>query len=101
MMDADTPCHCPRCRWLGTLHDTHEYRPMDADFNELPPRNVCPRCAPEVEVQTLGQKGLDGLRREHSLLQKGSFYRNHASDKDERRAQIERFFEHIQQPHDA
>ena len=97
-MDTDTPCRCPRCGWLGTIHDTHEYRPTDADCNELQAINVCPRCAPEIEVQVLRQKGLDGLRREHSLLQKGSFYRNHAAEKDERRAQIARFFEHIHQP---
>jgi hypothetical protein len=48
-MTPDTPCRCPRCGWLGTVHDAHEYHP-----DELQTLNVCPRCAPEIEVQTLG-----------------------------------------------
>lgn len=96
---SETPCKCPRCGWLGTFHDAHEYRPTDADFNELEPINVCPRCTDEVEVQTLGQKGLDGLRTRHALLLKGSYAKDATADeRDEERRHLERFFEHIGQP---
>jgi hypothetical protein len=97
MTTTRTPCRCPRCGWLGTLHDTHEYRPTDADFNELQAVNVCPRCAPEIEVQMLRQKGLDALRHEYALLLKPG-YTGKGGERDERRDQIERFFEHIDQP---
>jgi hypothetical protein len=89
VIDRDDPCWCPRCGWLGTVHDAHEYRP-----DELQALNVCPRCAPEIEVQTLGQKGLDGLRQEYRLLLKTGY--QYEGDKAERRAQLERFFEHIE-----
>ena len=82
MTTTRTPCRCPRCGWLGTLHDTHEYRPTDADFNEL---------------QMLRQKGLDALRHEYALLLKPG-YTGKGGERDERRDQIERFFEHIDQP---
>lgn len=85
----DTPCQCPRCGWLGTLHDTHE---LQSD----PPQNVCPQCATETAVQTLAQKGLDALREEHRLLPKMSYAKHlSAQERQERMAQLERFFEHI------
>ena len=56
-MDAATPCRCPRCGWLGTIHDAEAYQPLA----HLEPLNICPRCATETEVQPLGQKGLDGV----------------------------------------
>lgn len=81
------------------MHDTHEYRPTDTDFNELDAIYVCPRCAPEIEVQKLGQKGLDGLRQEHSLLLKDSYQKDATTEaKNERRSHLARFFEHIGQP---
>lgn len=89
-MTPDTPCRCPHCGWLGTVHDAHEYRP-----DELQTLNVCPRCAPEIEVQTLGQKGLDGLRQEYRLLLKPGYQA--VGDRAEQRAQLERFFAHIGQ----
>lgn len=99
MHDDEKPCQCPRCGWLGTMHDTHEYSPTDADFNELDAINVCPRCAPEIEVQTLGQKGLDALRQEHHLLLKGSYQKDATiEERNERQRYLERFFEHIHQP---
>ena len=27
-MDADKPCRCPRCGWLGTIHDAEAYQPL-------------------------------------------------------------------------
>lgn len=90
-MDAETPCRCPRCGWLGTIHDSDLFKP--AAGVEL---NVCPRCAPEIEVQPMGQKGLDALRREYGLLLKPGF--NCGGDRGERRVQLERFFEHIGHP---
>lgn len=99
MHDDEIPCQCPRCGWLGTMHDTHEYRPTDADFNELDAIYVCPRCAPEIEVQKLGKKGLDGLRQEHTLLLKGSYQKDATTEaRTERQSYLERFFEHIDQP---
>ena len=68
-MDADKPCRCPRCGWLGTIHDAEAYQPLA----HLEPLNICPRCATETEVQPLGQKGLDALYREYALLLKGSY----------------------------
>ena len=65
-MDAATPCRCPRCGWLGTIHDAEAYQPLA----HLEPLNIRPRCATETEVQPLGQKGLDGLYREYALLLK-------------------------------
>lgn len=91
MTTTRTPCRCPRCGWLGTLHDTDDYWPTTGD-----PFSVCPRCEPEVEVQKLGQKGLDELRHEYALLLKPG-YTGRGGDRDERRAQIERLFEHIDQ----
>lgn len=88
-MDRNAPCTCQRCGWLGTLHDSHE---LQSD----PPQNICPRCATKTVVQLLGQKGLDRLRREYKLLPKMSYGRNMTpEEKTERRAQIERFFAHI------
>lgn len=84
-MDANTPCRCPKCGWLGTLHDLASLAPLD----------ICPRCTPETKVQPLGQKGLDALRHEYALLLKPGY--TGRGDRDERRAQIERFFEHIGQ----
>ena len=74
-MTPDTPCRCPHCGWLGTVHDAHEYRPD--------------------ELQTLGQKGLDGLRQEYRLLLKPGYQAE--GDRAEQRAQLERFFAHIGQ----
>ena len=91
-MDAATPCRCPRCGWLGTIHDSEAYQPLA----HLEPLNICPRCATETEVQTLGQKGLDALYREYALLLKPGY--QHEGDRAERRAQLERFFEHIDHP---
>lgn len=91
-MDRNTPCQCPRCGWLGTLHDSQE---LQTD----PVQNICPRCATETVVQKLGQKGIDGLRNEFELLPKMSYGRNMTlAEKDERRAQIARFFKHIELP---
>ena len=73
MHSEETPCACPKCGWLGMYRDTDKYVPTDSDFNELEPRYVCPRCTNEIDVQTLGQKGLDALRQEHHLLLKGSY----------------------------
>ena len=88
-MDADKPCRCPRCGWLGTIHDAEAYQPLA----HLEPLNICPRCASETEVQPLGQKGLDALCREYALLLKPGYQPQ--GDRAERRAQLERFFEHI------
>ena len=43
-MDADKPCRCPRCGWLGTIHDAEAYQPLA----HLEPLNICPRCATET-----------------------------------------------------
>lgn len=93
-MNADTPCQCPKCGWLGTLQDALEFQP-----GQGPLQHVCPRCSDEIQVQQLGQKGLDGLRNEYRLLLKMG-YQQHLtqSEKSERQSQIERFFEHIGQP---
>ena len=80
-MDADKPCRCPRCGWLGTIHDAEAYQPLA----HLEPLNICPRCATETEVQPLGQKGLDALYREYALLLKPGY--QHQGDRAERRAQ--------------
>lgn len=89
-MSLDTPCQCPRCGWLGTIHDTHE-------LQTEPTQNICPRCATETVVQGLGQKGLDGLREEYQLLPKMSYARHLSNEeRSERMRQIERFFEHIE-----
>ena len=46
-MDADKPCRCPRCGWLGTIHDAEAYQPLA----HLEPLNICraappkPRCS--------------------------------------------------------
>lgn len=99
MHNDETPCKCPKCGWLGMFSDTDRYVPTDADFNELEPRNVCPKCTNEVNVQALGQKGLDGLRQEHALLLKGSYQKDATTDdRIERQSHLERFFEHIDQP---
>ena len=92
MMDRDDPCRCPRCGWLGTIHDAEAYQPLA----HLEPLNICPRCATETEVQPLGQKGLDALYREYALLLKPGYQPQ--GDRAERRAQLERFFEHIDHP---
>ena len=91
-MDADKPCRCPRCGWLGTIHDAEAYQPLA----HLEPLNIRPRCASETEVQPLGQKGLDALCREYALLLKPGYQPQ--GDRAERRAQLERFFEHIDHP---
>ena len=91
MMDRDDPCRCPRCGWLGTIHDAEAYQPLA----HLEPLNICPRCATETEVQPLGQKGLDALYREYALLLKPGYQPQ--GDRAERRALLERFFEHIGQ----
>ena len=91
-MDADKPCRCPRCGWLGTIHDAEAYQPLA----HLEPLNICPRCATETEVQPLGQKGLDALCQEYALLLKPGYQPQ--GDRAERRAQLERFFEHIDHP---
>lgn len=94
MTELDTPCRCPRCGWLGTLHESHACHPTPETALD-----VCPRCAVPTEVQRLGQKGLDALRAEHALLLKGSYQKDASADeRAERRAQIERLFEVIGQP---
>ena len=99
MHNDETPCKCPKCGWIGMFSDTDRYVPTDADFNELEPCNVCPKCTNEVDVQALGQKGLDGLRQEYRLLLKGS-YQQYATieARNERQSHLERFFEHIGKP---
>ncbi len=98
-MNPSDPYRCPKCGWIGTFHDSDEYRPTDASFNELEAISVCPRCTDEVQVQTLGQKGLDALREEHRLLLKGSFLKDASIEvRAERRNHLERFFEHIGSP---
>ncbi len=69
---------CPRCRWLGTANEE------------------CPSCG--ALVQPLRQKGLDGLRREYGLLLKPGYYPPPGTTREDRRAQIENFFECINQP---
>ena len=99
MHSEETPCACPKCGWLGMYRDTDKYVPTDSDFNELEPRYVCPRCTNEIDVQTLGQKGLDALRQEHHLLLKGSYQKDATiEERNERQRYLERFFEHIHQP---
>ena len=94
-MDADKPCRCPRCGWLGTIHDAEAYQPLA----HLEPLHICPRCATETEVQPLGQKGLDALYREYALLLKGSYQKDATiEERNERQRYLERFFEHIHQP---
>jgi Zn finger protein HypA/HybF involved in hydrogenase expression len=88
MHNDETPCKCPKCGWIGMFSDTDRYVPTDADFNELEPRNVCPKCTDEVDVQALDQKGLDGLRQEYATTEARS----------ERQSHLERFFEHIGKP---
>lgn len=91
-MDIESPCFCQRCGWLGKLRDAHE---LQTD----PPKNICPRCTVETPVQALGQKGLDGLRREYELLPKLTYHEELTREqKAERRALLERFFKHIEQP---
>lgn len=68
MRDDDTPCECPRCGWLGLHSDTHEYRPTDADFNELEAIYVCPKCTDEIEVK---YTTIEALELEHMLLTRG------------------------------
>ena len=98
-MNPNDPCQCPKCGWLGTYHDTEEFISADAQFEPLPARHVCPRCAVEVDVQTLSQKGLDGLRGQYALLLKGSYMKDaSAEQRVERQSQLERFFKHIDQP---
>jgi len=97
MFDDETPCQCPKCGWLGLIRDAEEFRSYDQA--PLPLRQVCPRCTHEVDVQKLGQKGLDGLRREHDLLLKLDFRGDLSPEaKAERRMYLEHFFEHIDQP---
>ncbi len=91
-MDAGKPCRCPRCGWLGTIHDAEIYQPLA----HLEPLNICPRCTTETEVQLMGQKGIDALYLEYALLLKPSYYR--PGDRAERRAYLERFFDHIDYP---
>ena len=99
MHDPQTPCKCPQCGWLGLYSDSEQYVPTDADFKELEPRDVCPKCSDEVDVQTLGQKGLDALREEHRLLLKGSYLKDASvEDRNTRRLHLERFFEHVGTP---
>ena len=99
MHNDETPCKCPKCGWIGIFSDTDRYVPTDADFNEQEPRNVCPKCTSEVDVQALGQKGLDGLRQEYRLLVKGSYQKEATLEaRSERQRHLERFFEHIGQP---
>ena len=47
-------------------------------------------------MQTLGQKGLDGLRSEYQELVTGKAW--NTVERSERMAQLERFFGHIEQP---
>ena len=94
MTELDTPCRCPRCGWLGTLHESHACHPTPETALDVRP---AARCRPMV--QRLGQKGLDALRAEHALLLKGSYQKDASADeRAERRAQIERLFEVIGQP---
>ena len=88
-MDFEAPCTCQRCGWLGKLHDAHE-------LQTTPVQYICPLCATETVVQTLGQKGLDGLRSEYQELVTGKAW--NTVERSERMAQLERFFGHIEQP---
>lgn len=81
-MGLDTPCQCPRCGWLGTLHDTHE---LQSD----PPQNICPQCTTETAVQNLGKKGLDGLRSE---FKKRAW---NTKERADRLSQLQHFFQRI------
>ena len=81
MPDSNSPVCCPRCRWIGFFSEGL----------------VCPHCPDNVGLQKLGQKGLDGLRREHALLLKPG-YQQPPEGRDERRAQLERFFEALDNP---
>ena len=74
MTELDTPCRCPRCGWLGTLHEPACHPTPETALD------VCPRCAVPTEVQRLGQKGLDALRAEHALLLKGSYQKDASAD---------------------
>ena len=95
----ETPCRCPKCSWLGTYADTDKYLPTDDDFNELEPCYLCPKCINEIDVQKIGQKGLDGLRQEYRSLLKGSCQKDATIEaRGERQSHLERFFEHIGQP---
>ena len=91
-MAADNPFFCPPCGWLGTITAAQAYQPLA----HLEPLNICPRCASETEVQPLGQKSFDALYREYALLRKPGY--QHQGERAERRAQLERFFEHIDHP---
>ncbi len=91
-MRFDTPCSCPRCGWLGTLRNAH------ASQNETG-KYICPSCATETAVQTLAQKGLDGLRTECRLLTKMGYQSQmKREEKSDRMIQLEHFFQHIEAP---
>ena len=89
-MDADKPCRCPRCGWLGTIHDAEAYQPLA----HLEPLNICPRCCqPASRGAAAGPEGprcaLPGVR---PAAQTG--LPAPRATGAERRAQLERFFEH-------
>ena len=44
--DGEKPCHCHRCGWSGTLHQSDEFTPNEGRESF----QVCPRCGPEVPV---------------------------------------------------
>ena len=93
------PCQCPKCGWLWMYSNTDKYIPTDVDMNEQESHYVCPKCADEIDVQTLGQKGLDKLRQEYRLLLKGSFQKDTSIEaRNDRRSLLEQFFEHIGSP---
>lgn len=73
------PCRCQRCGWLGTADQTG----LGA---------ACPSCG--RAVVPLGQKGLDGLRREYALLLKPD-YQAPEKGRVERRFELSRFFEQL------
>ena len=41
--DGEKPCHCPRCGWSGTLHQSDEFTPNEGRESF----QVCPRCGPK------------------------------------------------------
>ena len=55
--DGEKRCHCPRCGWSGTLHQTDEYTPSEGGES----LQVCPKCSTETPVQPLGSpaEGMD------------------------------------------
>ena len=91
-MDADKPCRCPRCGWLGTIHDAEAYQPLA----HLEPLNISPALRHRNRGAAAGPEGPRCALPEYALLLKPGY--QHQGDRAERRAQLERFFEHIDHP---